>query len=381
MMTPSDGDDCPPAVRDEGPRQHEELAHEAVEARHPDGGEHGDGEQRREDRGRLLQAAQLGRLPRAPALVDEADEDEQRGHDEAVVQHEQHPAGQALGADGDRAQRDEADVGQRGVGHQALHVALRARHHGAVDDPDHGQGQQQGRQGPRRLGEEVEVEADDAVGAELGQDAGQEDRALLWRLGVGVGRPGVQGEERRLHREGGRERQEQQDLGRRRQVGLHQRAERERQVVVLGLVDEGERQDADQQERRAEEGEEEELDGRVGPPLVAPPGDDEVGGHERQLEHEEEHEQVEREEAAHHGRLEQQQPGEVDAAVLAVAAEHDGDGEEHRRQQHQEDGDAVDAEVPVHPERAAGVLVVRDQLESAVVRPSWRPGRRWRSRG
>ena len=122
----------------------------------------------------------------------------------------------------------------------------------------------------------------------------------------------------------------------------------------------------DQQEGRPEEGEEEELDGGVGPSLVAPPGDDEVGRYERQLEHEEEDEQVERQEAAHHGGLEQEQPGEVDAAVLAVASEDDGDGEEQRRHQDQEDGDAVDAEVPVHPERAARVLVVRDQLEPAV---------------
>ncbi len=142
---------------------------------------------------------------------------------------------------------------------------------------------------------------------------------------------------------------------------------REGQVVVLGLVDEGERQDAHQQEGRPEEGEEEELDGRVGPPLVAPAGDDEVGRHERQLEHEEEHEQVERQEAAHHRGLQQEHPGEVDPAVLAVAPEDDGDGEEHRGHQDQEDRDAVDAEVPVHPERAAGVLVVRDQLEPAVV--------------
>ena len=137
--------------------------------------------------------------------------------------------------------------------------------------------------------------------------------------------------------------------------------------MELGLVDEGERQDAHQQEGRPEEGEEEELDRRVGAALVPPAGDDEVRGHERQLEHEEEHEQVERQEAPHHRGLQQEQPGEVDPAVLAVAPEDDGDGKEHRRHQDQEDRDAIDAEVPVHPERAAGVLVVRHQLVPAVV--------------
>jgi len=35
-----DGDHGPPAVGDEGAREHEELASEAVEARHADGGHH-----------------------------------------------------------------------------------------------------------------------------------------------------------------------------------------------------------------------------------------------------------------------------------------------------------------------------------------------------
>ena len=187
------------------------------------------------------------------------------------------------------------------------------------------------------------------------------------RLGVGVGRPGVEREERRLDCEGRREGQEEQDLRRRGQVRLHQRPELEGQVVVLRLVDEGQRQDPHQQEGRAEEGVEEELDGGVGAALVAPAGDDEVGGHERELEHEEEDDEVERQEAPHHRRLQQEDPGEVGPGVLAVAPEDDGEREQQRGQQHQEDGDAVDPEVPVHPEAAAGVLVVRDQLEAAVV--------------
>ena len=137
--------------------------------------------------------------------------------------------------------------------------------------------------------------------------------------------------------------------------------------MVLRLVDEGEGQDPDEQEGGAEEGVEEELDGGVGPALVSPPGDDEVGGHERQLEHEEEHEQVEGEEAPHDRRLEQEDPGEVDPGVLTVAPEHDGEREQQRSEQHQEDGDPVHPEVPVHPEALAGVVMVRYELETPVV--------------
>ena len=265
-----------------------------------------------------------------------------------MVEHQEHATGQALGAEGDGAERDEADLGQRGVGHQPLQVTLGAGDDGTVDDPDDGQGEQQRRQRLRGLGEQAEVEADDPVGAQLGQHAREQHRALLGRLRVGVGRPGVQREERRLDREGRREGQEEKDLRRRRQVRLHQRAEREGEVVELRLVDEGEGKDPDEQEGRAEERVEEELDRGVGPPLVPPTRDDEVGGHERQLEHEEEHDEVEGQEAPHHGGLEQEDPGEVDPAVLAVAPEDDGQREEHSGEQHQEDGDAVHPEVPVH---------------------------------
>ena len=75
----------------------------------------------------------------------------------------------------------------------------------------------------------------------------------------------------------------------------------------------------DQQEGRAQEGVEEELDGGVGPSLVAPPGDDEVGRHQRQLEEEEEHDQVQGEEAAHHRRFEQEHPGGVGPRIRLVA--------------------------------------------------------------
>ena len=100
---------------------------------------------------------------------------------------------------------------------------------------------------------------------------------------------------------------------------------------------------------------------------MPPPGDDEVGRHERELEHEEEHEEVEGEEAPHHCGLEEQDPGEVAPGVLAVAAEDDGEREEQPGEQHEEDGDAVHPQVPVHAEARAGVVVVRDELEPAVV--------------
>ena len=174
---PDGGHHGPPPVGEEGPGQHQELAHEPVQPGQADGGQHGHGEGGRHDRGRRLQPAQLGDLPGLPALVDPADEQEQGGRHQPVVHHQQHAAGEALGGEGEGPQGDEADLGQRRVGHQPLHVPLGAGHHGPVEDADHGQGEQHGGQVERGLGEQVEVEADDAVGAQLGQDRGQDHRA------------------------------------------------------------------------------------------------------------------------------------------------------------------------------------------------------------
>ena len=67
-------------------------------------------------------------------------------------------------------------------------------------------------------------------------------------------------------------------------------------LVVGGhavLVQEGEADDADEHERRAEHREDEELERRVDPLAVAPPADEEVHRHEHDLEHHEEEEEVE----------------------------------------------------------------------------------------
>ena len=65
----------------------------------------------------------------------------------------------------------------------------------------------------RRLGEQVEAEAQEAVGAELQHDAGQDHRAGRGRLGVRVGQPRVQREQRHLDRERDGEGEEQPARG------------------------------------------------------------------------------------------------------------------------------------------------------------------------
>ena len=133
-----------------------------------------------------------------------------------MVHHLHHAALDALGGEGEGAEHDEAEVGDRRVGDEPLQVALHRGDDRAVEDADHAEGHQRGREPHRRLGEQVEAEAHEPVGAELQHHAGQDHRAGRGRLGVGVGQPGVQREQRHLH--GERHREGEEDPAHRRPV-------------------------------------------------------------------------------------------------------------------------------------------------------------------
>ena len=113
----------PPAAGEERADEDEELADEAVEPGQADRRQHHDGEHAGQDRRHLLQAAELGDLAGVAALVDHADEEEQGAGGQAVVDHLEHAALEALGGEGERAEHDEAQVGHRRVGDEPLQVA------------------------------------------------------------------------------------------------------------------------------------------------------------------------------------------------------------------------------------------------------------------
>ena len=149
--------------------------------------------------GDLLQhAAEPVDLERVVALLHRAGEEEQHAGDQAVGDH-----AEDRGVDAERGQRGDAEhheahVRHRGEGDQALHVGLGEAAERAVDDADHGQQADPRRPLLRRLGQDRDGDADEAVRAELQQDRGQDHRALRRRLGVGVGQPGVEREHRHL---------------------------------------------------------------------------------------------------------------------------------------------------------------------------------------
>ena len=179
------------------PSEDQELADEAVQARQADRGERRDQEEGGRDRDDGRDAAVGRDLARVAALVEDADEEEERAGREAVVDHLEDRALERHRREGADSQDDEAEVRHRGVGHEPLHVVLGIGDEGAVDDADDAEDPEPGRVVHGRLGEERQGEAQEAVHAELQQDAGEDDRAgrRAPRCGrraarCGAGRPG-----------------------------------------------------------------------------------------------------------------------------------------------------------------------------------------------
>ena len=69
-------------------------------------------------------------------VVDHADAQEERARDEAVAEHDDHRALDALAVEGEQAEGDERHVRDRRISDQLLHVALHQRDQRGVDDRD-----------------------------------------------------------------------------------------------------------------------------------------------------------------------------------------------------------------------------------------------------
>ena len=275
---------------------------------------------------------------------------------EAVVDHLQHAALEPERVEREHPEHHEAEVADRGVRDQLLHVLLHERHEPGVHDRDDRERRHPGHRVERRLRQERQREADEAVGAHLQQHAGQDHRARGGRLDVGVGQPGVEREHRDLDREAQEEGQEHPEL----QVGRDLHAQPGGVVEAAGrrelgqrLGAEVEREDAEQHHHRAHERVEEELDRGVEPPRAAPDPDQEVHRDQHHLPEHVEQEHVERAEDTEHPGLEQEQEHVVAAHALADGRPRgqDRDRAEQRREQDQERRDPVDAEQVLDADR------------------------------
>src|SRR3984893_7156516 len=133
---------------------------------------------------------------------------------------------------------------------------------------------------------------------------------------------------------------------------LHQDRPVERQLAGLREVDPRDRKDGDQHREAAEDGVDQEFEGGVDPPALAPDPDEEIERNQHRLPEDIEEDEVQRQENAGGGGLqEEQQQDELFESTGGRVGGDDRDQEEQGIQAEQEEAEAVDAEVIADPQR------------------------------
>ena len=141
-------------------------------------------------------------LAGAEAVVEDAEEDEERRADDAFVEGLEDAAVEAGEGESVDAEGAEAEAADGAVGEQLPEVFLDQGEQRAVEDADGGQGDHPGRGLMGLDGEEADVEADERVEAEL---AGDDHGHGYGSFREGVGKPAVQAENGDFDREGDEE--------------------------------------------------------------------------------------------------------------------------------------------------------------------------------
>ena len=339
--------------------QNRERSDEAVQQRHSQRTEADDQIDRGEIRHGRRQAAELRNHARVTPLVKYTHNQEQRAGRDAVVDLLEHAAGQAVRRECENSQRAEAEMADRAVGDQPLHVLLHEANERAINDADQGEhdydvNNSRAHDGVR--GQQREREPDETVRAHFQQDPRQNHGAGRGRFGMRVGEPRVEREHGNL--DGKREEETPEEphlqwIGKvvgggqqRRNIEGACPASRHRRVEV-------QRQDRQQHDHRSGQRIQEKLDGCVQAPVAPPHADQEV---HRDKHHFPEHikeEKIQGNENADHPGLQQEQQNVILLGPLMNRAprREDGDHPEKRGEHNKQEADAVDAQMIFRADR------------------------------
>ena len=232
-------------------------------------------------------------------------------------------------------------VGDRGIGDQLLHVLLHERDQRGVDDRDNAQRIDEGHEEGARVRQHGQREAEEAVAPHLQQNTGEDHRARRRRLHVRVGEPGVERPHRQLNGEGGEEREPEPGLHRRREVVGEERWD------IGGASVEVHEEDRQQEQHRAHQRIEEELERRVDSPRAAPNADDQEHRDQLALEEDVEHHEVKGAEDTDDQRLHDQESDHelAHARRDRLPRSEDADRDQERGEDQEEDRDPVHAQV------------------------------------
>ena len=215
----------------------------------------------------------------------------------------------------------------------------------------------------RGIREERQVEAEEAVGAKLRDQAREDDDDWNRRRRVGGWQPGMKRKNRHLDGEGQGEpdKEELRDADAAQAARempdpghgmLHQHRPIETQLARLREVDPRNAEDGDQHREAADDGVDQEFEGGVDAAALAPDADQEVERNQHRLPEDVEEDEVERQQNPRgRGLQNQEQEDELLQPRGRRVGDDDRDQKEQRVQAEQEETQAVDPEVIADPQR------------------------------
>ena len=133
---------------------------------------------------------------------------EQRARRDAVIEHLQNGALDALTVEREDAERHKAHVRNRRVGHQLLEIRLSQRQASAIQNGPHREPENHRSEGRRRFRKNGKTEPQEPIAAHLQQDAGQDDATGRWGFRVGIREPRMERDHGQLDGKSKEERKE-----------------------------------------------------------------------------------------------------------------------------------------------------------------------------
>src|SRR5580658_875959 len=125
------------------------------------------------------------------AFVENARQHEEAAGGDSVRQHDEDGPVQTSRSETEDSKDDESEMADRRIGDQLFHVRLHQRDQRAIDNADQRQHHNPGRVAVRLFRKKANIETQQAVGAHLQQNAGEQHRSGGGRFHVRVGQPGV----------------------------------------------------------------------------------------------------------------------------------------------------------------------------------------------
>src|SRR5580658_37140 len=244
------------------------------------------------------------------AFVENARQHEEAAGGDSVRQHDEDGPVQTSRSETEDSKDDESEMADRRIGDQLFHVRLHQRDQRAIDNADQRQHHNPGRVEVRLFRKKANIETQQAVGAHLQQNAGEQHRSGGGRFHVRVGQPGVKREDWDLHRKGYEEAKKEPKRG---------RFETAYAAAANCVLDDDkietagfriQPQNRRQHKHRANEREQEILHRGVDLASVAVHADQKRHRNQRRFPEEIEQEQIQRSEDANQPRLQQQQQNE-----------------------------------------------------------------------